>query len=365
MYAIFKDLNMQRNIREIGSEFWIEHEPETLSSERDGVYAISGRTAIDLILQDVLRKRPVRSVYLPAWCCDSMLAPFLAYGIEVKFYDVSLETRMTTNDHELSYKLSRISELENCHTDIFYLTNYFGYENTLPIETIKQIKEKGAIILYDRTHSFLMDDEEYQEIADYSFASIRKWTGVVGGAVVNGLTEKPTLKGCPYTTIKEKAMREKFQYLQGDTSIVKEYYLKVFGEFGHHLAGDYRNYGMDNLSYALYKQEDLKAMAKIRRENAVYLHENLKGVKFLGLLTNNSVPLFVPVFFDNKEKRDAVRKALIENQIYCPIHWPKPQQIPADFAVNKVVDTELSVICDQRYGLEEMKEITKIINSII
>lgn len=365
MFAIFKDLNMQRSIREIGSEFWIEHEPETLSLERDGVYAISGRTAIDLILQDILRKRPVKNVYMPAWCCDSMLAPFLARGIEVKLYDVSLGIRVATNHHELSYKLSRIRELDNnisSSIDILYVTNYFGYENTLSIETVKRFKEKGAYILYDRTHSFLMEDGTYQELADYHFASIRKWMGVVGGAVVNGLTEKSTLKECSYAFIKEKAMREKYQYLQGDTSVVKDDFLKAFGEFGHHLSEDYQNYEMDNLSYALYQQVDLNAMAKKRRENAAYLHQNLKGVKFIGELTDKAVPLFVPIFFESKEKRDAVRKTLIENQIYCPVHWPKPQQISADFAANQIVDTELSVICDQRYGVEEMKKITKIIN---
>ena len=364
MYAIFKDLNMQRSIQEIGSEFWIEQEPDRLSSERDGVYAISGRTAIDLILQEILRKRPVRRVYMPAWCCDSMLAPFLAHGIEVKFYDVSFGTRNSTNDHELSinYSLSNTDETDS--TDVLYLTDYFGYENTLPIETVRRFKEQGAIILYDRTHSFLMEDEEYQELADYHFASIRKWMGVVGGAVVYGLTEKPILKECPYASIKEKAMREKFQYLEGDISIVKDDFLKAFGEFGHHLAEDYQNYEMDNLSYALYKQEDLKKMAAKRKENAVYLHENLKGVKYIGRLTDKAVPLFVPIFFKSKEKRDEVRKTLIDNQIYCPVHWPKPQQIPADFAVNQIVDTELSVICDQRYGLADMERIVTQISQI-
>lgn len=313
---------------------------------------------------------------MPAWCCDSMLAPFLAHGIEVNFYDVSLETRMSTNNHELSINLSRIletletseqvraSELENCPKDIFYLTNYFGYENTLPIETVRQFKEQGAIILYDRTHSFLMQDEEYQELADYHFASIRKWMGVVGGAVVYGLSEVPVLKECPYASIKEQAMREKCHYLQGDNSVVKENYLKTFGEFGHHLTEDYQNYAMDDLSCALYKQEDLKAMAKKRRENAAYLHENLKGVKFIGRLTDKAVPLFVPILFERKEKRDAVRKALIENQIYCPVHWPKPQKIPAEFAVNQIVDTELSLICDQRYGVADMERIVTQISQI-
>ena len=328
--------------KEIGSEFWLEREPAALSHNRDGCYVLSGRTAIDLIIQDVAKRRPVRKVYMPAWGCDSMLAPFLAHGTQVRFYDIG-HTDFTD------------------YTDIFYVTNYFGYENTLPIETVKKFKANGAIILYDRTHSFLMENDPYLELADYSFASIRKWMGVIGGAVVKGVKDCQ-LKPCSYLECKGKAMRMKKAFIEGDTSIDKQAFLNLYGEFGHHLAEDYQNYEMDDLSYALYKTEDFAAMRHKRRANAKYLHEHLKGVRFLGELTDNSVPLFVPVFFDTTEQRNAVRKKLIEAQIYCPIHWPKPAQIPADFAVNKIYDTELSLICDQRYTTEDMARIVAIIN---
>ena len=315
-----------------------------LLTERDGVYVLSGRTAIDLILQDILKKKDVKRVYMPAWCCDSMLVPFIDRNIKFNFYEIG-----QPDTAEIA--------------DLFYLTNYFGYENSVAVDTVKVFKEKGAIILYDRTHSFLMEDEKYCELADYSFASIRKWMGVVGGAVVYGLNEKPQLLDCPYSAIKEVAMQEKWRYLCGDKTIVKRDFLNAFGEFGHQLAADYRNYGMDMVSYTLYKQEDFVMMRDKRLENAAYLHEHLKGVWFFGELTDGSVPLFVPVFFENKEKRDSIRKKLIDNNIYCPVHWPKPQQIPVDFVVNGIYDTELSLICDQRYGIEEMKEIIKIINT--
>ena len=327
--------------KEIGSEFWLEREPAALSHNRDGCYVLSGRTAIDLIIQDVAKRRPVRKVYMPAWGCDSMLAPFLAHGTQVRFYDIG-HTDFTD------------------FTDIFYVTNYFGYENTLPIETVKKFKANGAIILYDRTHSFLMENDPYLELADYSFASIRKWMGVIGGAVVYGMNDCQ-LKPCPYLDCKEQAMRMKKVYIEGDTSIDKQAFLSLYGEFGHHLAEDYQNYEMDDLSYALYKTEDFAAMRQKRRENAKYLHENLKGVQFLGELSDNAVPLFVPVFFNTTEQRNAVRKKLIEAQIYCPIHWPKPAQIPANFEVNKIYDTELSLICDQRYDINDMKRIIETI----
>lgn len=344
-------------MREIGSEFWLEREP-VATPHRDGCYALSGRTAIDLIIQDITKTREVRSVYMPAWGCDSMIAPFLSRGIDIKLYDIHLADSADTAEIICDF----CDFCENT-TDVFYVTNYFGYENTLPIETVKKFKEKGAIILYDRTHSFLMENDPYLELADYSFASIRKWMGVIGGAVVNGVKDCQ-LKPCPYLECKEQAMRMKKAFIDGDNSINKQAFLNLYGEFGHHLLEDYQNYEMDDLSYALYKTEDFAAMRHKRRENAKYLYKNLKDVRFMGELTENTIPLFVPVFFETAEQRNAVRKKLIEAQIYCPIHWPKPAQIPADFAVNKIYDTELSLICDQRYDLEDMTKMVEVINGM-
>ena len=342
-------------MREIGSEFWMEREPAVLSHDRDGIYVFSGRTAIDLIIQDILKTRKIRNVYMPAWCCDSMLAPFVARGIDIKFYDISLAESADTAEI--------LCDFCDFRENIFYVTNYFGYENTLPVETVKKFKERGSIVLYDRTHSFLMENDPYSALADYSFASIRKWMGVIDGAVVNGVSDYQ-LKHCPYLASKESAMRMKRAFIEGDENIDKQAFLNLYGEFGHHLAEDYQNYEMDDLSYALYKTEDLSAIRRKRRENAHFLHDNLQGVKLMGEFTENAVPLFVPIFFETTEQRNAVRKKLIEAQIYCPIHWPKPALIPADFEANKIYDTELSLICDQRYDLTDMERMVTLVTSI-
>lgn len=331
---------------EIGSEFWIEQEPEQLLTERDGVYALSGRTAIDLIVQDIQKSRKLKSVYMPAWCCDSMLAPFQSRGVEVMLYDIRL-------DGGLQYLID-----EKRTPDIFYVNNYFGYENTVSKGIIAHFREKGSIILYDRTHSMLMEGDDVQ--ADYSFASIRKWMGVTTGAVVSGIGQTD-LKDYPHTAIKEVAMKEKFRFLSGDKSIVNQNFLNAFGEFGHRLTEDYRNYEMDALSYTLYKQADLEQMKSQRRANAGFLHDNL-DMTFLNVLTPNATPLFVPVFFNSKEERDSIRKKLIDNNIYCPIHWPKNNLVTPAMEVNRIFDTELSLICDQRYRLDEMKKLVKLLN---
>mgnify|MGYP003311583722 CR=1 FL=1 len=340
--VVYNVRSMSRKRIEIGSEFWLEQPVLQPVADRDGVYTLSGRTAIDVILQEVMRTRKVRGVMMPAWCCDSMIAPFAHRNIRVDFYDVC-HTDFTDN------------------TDVLYVTNYFGYENTLSLETVKRFKSKGAVILYDRTHSFLMDDDPYLAVADYSFASIRKWMGVIGGAVVEGVNDV-TLRPCPYLAPKEAAMRMKQSYMEGDNTVDKQEFLRLYGEFGHYLAKDYRDYAIDDLSYAIYKATDFEVMKAQRITNAQYLHEHLKGLRFMYDLSGKAVPLFVPVLFESKEQRDAVRKKLIEAEIYCPIHWPKPAYIPAGFEANRIYATELSLICDQRYTTDDMTRMVAVIN---
>ncbi len=331
--------------KEIGSEFWLELEPFGLSNDRNGCYVLSGRTAIDLIIQDIVKSKPVNKAYLPAWCCDSMVDPFLKRGIEVELYDISF-------DGELHYHIDTDKQ-----TDIFYVSNYFGYENTIDKEIIHQFKENGATIIYDRTHSFLMENDDIE--ADYSFASIRKWMGVVTGAVVSGLKDYH-LKPYHHLACKEQAMRMKKAFIEGDETVDKQTFLNLYSEFGHHLVEDYQNYEMDGLSLAIYQSEVMEEMRDKRRDNAKCLHDHVKQ-NTLAKLTNKAVPLFVPVFFETAEQRNAVRKKLIDAQIYCPIHWPKNKLITSEMRVNQIFDTELSLICDQRYGITDMQRIIETI----
>ena len=333
--------------KEIGSEFWLEHDPTWICNDRDGIYVLSGRTAIDLIIQDILSHKQIESVYLPAYCCDSMILPFTKRGIKVDLYDVGV-------DGDLHFYID-----EDFKCDVLYLTNYFGYHTSVDSNTINVFRERGTIIIYDKTHSFLMnnDDIEY----DYSFASIRKWMGVVSGAVVEGV-KNVCLKKYPYLSCREGAMRQKKLFIEGDDSVSKDVFLNLYNEFNIHLQNEYIDYEMDELSYSIYKTIDLDIIRNCRIENAKFLHDNLKGVDFLCRLTDDACPLFVPVIFKSKDERNAVRKKLIDNQIYCPIHWPKNQLITSGMKVNNIFDRELSLICDQRYTVDEMTTIVNMIN---
>ena len=80
---------------EIGSEF---HERTTQIGinkytnliDIEKRYVISGRTAIAYIIKDILSYSIFRKVALPAYCCASMVEPFISKGIEVVFYGIRL-----------------------------------------------------------------------------------------------------------------------------------------------------------------------------------------------------------------------------------------------------------------------------------
>lgn len=344
--------NMQRS-KEIGSEFWLDFEPKNISSNSQETLVLSGRTAIDVIIKDIQMCRKIRNVYLPAYCCDSMIDPFIRNGIDVKLYDIGF-------DGKLQYLIDADAE-----TDIFYVNNYFGYENTISNKIIEHFKHKGAIIIYDKTHSLFMTNDASDALADYTFASIRKWVGVVCGAVVSKRVGSfdMELKDYPYLQCKIDAMQQKALYIKGE-NVDKQEFLSKYGEFGHHLTEEYQGYKMDSLSVGIWQQYDKAAIREARRENAAVLHSNCK-LHFIDSMSANSCPIFVPVFFESTEIRDAVRKRLIEAQIYCPIHWPKNNLITPEMKVNDIFDKELSLICDQRYTKCDMERILKIINKLI
>ena len=308
----------------------------------------------------VVDGRKTRSVYIPAWCCDSMLQPFIDRGVEIQLYDVSYNEGRLKYDVEFGQR-----------ADILYVNNYFGYENTLPIDVIKDFKKHGAVVVYDRTHSLFREDKEYIELSDYTFASIRKWMGVFCGAYLakkSGELVLPTLRDYPYLSEKMEAMKMKAAYMVADTTIDKQRFLNLYGSFGHHLAEDYRNYKMDEQSQKLWFYADHRAIRKWRNINANYLQiclNNVEQVKPMFTMTSNDCALFVPVLFATKQKRDEVRKQLISKAIYCPIHWPKPRIVDGSLKANDIYDRELSLLCDQRYDSEDMQHIVDSIKEII
>lgn len=336
--------------KEIGSEFC-----EAEHQENDKKYFLSGRTALDYIIRDIKKSYMVKSVLLPSYCCHTMIEPFVRNGIDVRFYDVF-------PDEESGLQVS-VPEAKK--HEIFYHMLYFGYAEVKGYDKA-QIRDRWDIIIDDKTHSWLSGNQSV--LADYQYVSYRKWTGFSGIAVAEkygGVYEEKCseITNERYCELRNLAMRLKGQYLSG-LDVEKEKYLSLFKRAEEQLETDYVGYRPSVGSLEELENLDIGFMKKKRQENAEILINGLKDILQLklpfGFIDRNTVPLFVPVLI--KEKRNEIRNYLTKNSIYCPIHWPLSRwhKSLSDRALT-LYDQELSLVCDQRYGEEDMERMVKLL----
>jgi hypothetical protein len=365
-YCILKEegrLNEKRNgmtYSEIGSYFWLEpdeerraavREQEWLPAMEDSAFTFSGRTAIDLAVRDIRSGRSLKRVYVPSYCCVSMLQAFFDQGVEVKFYDVIFE------DGKFRYGIDK-----NHGCDAVLIMSYFGLDVSAAHEEIRRLHEEGLIVIEDITHSLLRDDS-YSPYSDYLVASLRKWFAVPAGGFIGknkgSLSCKPDIDSDLTVEDKIQSMHEKYSYLTGGVKD-KEHFLSVSAKFENELIHVDRLLKMDTVTSALLGSTDVQAVAKRRRENAGILSEGLKNlpgnvITLPELDVRKDVPLFLPVFLEHGD-RESLRRFLIDRGIYCPVHWSEVMGAPVG-----VRENELSLICDQRYGEGDMREILSCI----
>lgn len=339
--------------KEIGSEFWkiddyILPYRQRKAQDTDNIkFFVSGRTALDYILQDIIRKYGVRTVWLPSYCCDSMIEPFVRKGFQIRFFDI-----LWDRDRGLF--------VDNIHLksgDILYWMQYFGFACSLADKII----ESNAIIIHDRTHSYFLP---YHKHENYSYASLRKWfyTAGLGQATIeNDVFCDRQIDHIYLDYIKMRGYAEKLKrnYMSGE-NIEKTEFLDLYSKAEHLLDENYVGFSSDIDSRENFEFYDFDKMKKVRNKNAKTLTSYLKNLKYIDLLFPEvgelDVPLFVPVLVE-PQIRDKLRSFLIRNNVYCPIHWPL-----TNFHKNiskqgkEIYRRELSLICDQRYGSDEMKK---------
>lgn len=306
----------------------------------------SGRTAIETVLKNT---PDAKKAALPSYCCESMIIPFRKAGIEVEFYDVQYENGLQIN-----------TDISN-DIDILLWCNYFGFKTEMP--DLSSFKENGGIIIEDITHSFL-SEQQYHSQSDYLVASLRKWEPIYCGgycAATKGELQyiPDTEPSDDFIRVKHQAMNLKSEYLADHDELKKPEFLRMFGESNKWLAENYSGLSIDQWSSEYLSTADIPEQREIRRSNAHVLYDGLQGkVRFMFEAADMDCPLFVPILLP--ENRTEIRRILTENSIYCPIHWPRPEG-----AVSDLYDTELSLICDQRYTEEDMKRIVSVIKNEI
>lgn len=348
--------------KEIGSEFWrtdslVPTDHRFLPSDDwpgDKQYFVSGRTALYVIIEEIKESlcslRPLKA-YLPSYCCHTMIEPFFQQGVFVDFYPVVFR--------DGSFQ-QLIDPTKVC--DIILVMDYFGFS------TVEKQLPKNAIVVRDMTHAlFSSNYAEKLQSADYLFASFRKWGPIAGASIAckkiggwSGTSKKPHNS---YISLRKSGYELKADYIEGKP-IEKSEFLDIFSEAEDLLEQDYIDYAADEKSIS--EAETLFRSVSIRRRNAEMLLQGLNSLQIVepifSKLETYDVPLFIPILVKNN-KRDALRKYLIENSVYCPVHWPLSPFHSITTQEQHIYSSELSLICDQRYGEDEMNRQLELLRS--
>ena len=244
---------------EIGSEFWEFEEKLNKDNSKfwnigtDTKFTLSGRTAIDFVLKDILLKKDIKKVYMPSYCCDTMVHPFKTLGIAIEYYDVYYNQGLKYN----------INLQEEC--DLFLAMNYFGYSDTNMEMYIKHFKKRGITIIEDITHSILTNKRNSQ-FSDYLIGSLRKWFPITSGGIAVAMNSKfdINLNSCSnqkLIDVKAEAMQNKKRYI-AENKGEKTVFLNQYIESDKILETDYKMYSIDDESYKIIMGIDKKSKKK-------------------------------------------------------------------------------------------------------
>lgn len=316
-------MDMQQHDGGIGGYFGIEVTPHHNFPQSGGLLLNAGRHALAYLLQHA--PVPPTKVYIPFYTCASVRRAVERLGIPYKQYH--LDARMRPAD---------IPELKP--GEYLVQTNYFGL---MDADLQTAAAHYGNALIADMAQAL------YAPATAMSFYSPAKWCGIPDGGVA-----------CC-------AMHDAYDTLPQDTSWETATHLLIRPDAGS--SAGYAAYkashkGVDGkgirrmsaLTQRLISGIDFKAARHRRRCNFRLLHEALGSVNPYPVPESGfACPMLYPLLVPNGE---AVRKALIESNIFVATYWPAVlEACPPGSTEHTLSSNLIPLPIDQRYGAEEME----------
>lgn len=230
-------------------------------------------------------------------------------------------------------------------------------------ETIIHIRKEcpdAIIVLDDVQAPFLIDRPTN---ADVSFTSLRKAYPLPDGGLVHLKSFSLSPNSHPSKFPQYKIAASYLKSLRVYDNYDDDIYLDLYHKGEELIDDDYDN-APSKYTLKSYPSLDINRMAVLRKRNAETI---LRGLGRLGLkpcveIPKDSVPLFIPLVLDN---RDKVRKAMYANNIFLPVHWPVAEHAEDLKRGVYMAKHELSIIVDHRYTSSDMEKIISVLENNI
>ena len=351
---------------EIGSEFSLCSNDDYFFSRirnfgKKAIFLRCGRDALGYIAGLIKKKSGI--ILMPAYCCNSMVDPFVLKGWKIIYYPIN--SGLSIEEEYL------ISICEKNKPDAILTMNFFGLSDTKPITNLIKTKYPDIQIVEDITHTLLDIENSYTENVDFYIGSIRKWMGITDGALV--ISTKKEIQGIEYienefVSIRLKGLNVKEDYRYSQENSIKLKYRKILLEAEKVLENGKIPYSISPASQKLLDNLNVGSLRNARKKNASNLLRLLKTIPEIDYPGNiesilDFTPFSLPILVKN---RDNIQKKMAEKGVYAALLWPLNMEARKEspFAA-KIEDLMLSIPIDQRYDADDMEYIYNVIKELV
>ena len=341
-------------MREFGSDFhYIEtfnsagtHLPDLL---REATLLADGRQCIVALIRQYGWKR----IWMPDYFCYEVIDSVREQtGIEVVFYE------------DNPFDEAQVVTLPFQEGDVLLRMNYFG------LRGFRSNKDIPCPVIEDHTHN-LVGEWALNSDADWCIASVRKSLPVPEGGVMwspKGYQLEITINTSEdneqIAAIRWKGMELKASYLMGG-DVSKEAFRKCFTETEEWFDRAETSL-MDGRSRAYLSETlDVDQWQEARRRNWLLL-KTLVNTDACTVLRpeNETCTMFsLMILLNSRERRDIVRKRLIDSCVYPAILWTVPENASASARVFS--ERMLSIHCDGRYSEDDIRQLAHLVNEAL
>jgi hypothetical protein len=314
----------------------------------DRRFCMSGRCAIYYCLRDLMPGDTKRVAYLPAYTCETVVAPYKKAGYTLLFYDVSPENLVPCFDRDL---IPRISVLALC--------GYYGF-SFYSREFVALCANAGVAVIQDVTHSVFSADG-IEPLADYNAGSLRKWMGIPSGGIAVKRRGKFSLPLLPpeETHIRGRldCFAEQERVLNQEPGASEERVEAFFWETELRLRRMFDVYESDPFSAELISRYPWEDLFQKRRDNYHYVLSQAPFgsgvVPVFPELGEGVCPSHLSLYSPD---RDAAQKELENLGVKSTFYWPFHGECSlSDFpGASYVYDHIYSLPVDQRYSRDAM-----------
>jgi len=314
-------------LREIGG--YLELDKYSLPMLHEGALALnSGRGCLSYLLE----QRGIKKIALPFFNCDVVQHACEKAGVRIRHYHVGSD--FIPEDMVLD------------GDEWLYLINYYGQ---LSQDCLHNFAEKYPRLIIDNAQAYFA-----HPIAGVdTIYTCRKFIGVPDGAFL--YTNAPTRE------LEQDQSHSRMDFVLGRFERSSTEFYSRSAE-NNDLFSNIPVMRMSRLTDNLLRAIDYEHVKTVRTANCALLHQLLGDINQLSVKPPEGAFAY-PLMLENGAE---IRKKLIEKRIFVPTLWPNVlSELPKGSLEYRLAEDILPLPCDQRYGADEMRYITEVLQSCL